>query len=217
MDTSVFFLCWRTTGARIFAREGRRAGGRRAVRRARRPMTAPKKSRRPALTSLPSACEEMTGWREEPPLGFARLFAKVPRQHLRGVISLVVPNPAGVGIGSTRAHFNGSGRGLPCIGGWLDSLHWGRNRHETAKKTAKMTIIGHAREKIDDPSIYDEPPEGQRPSTSSTSSPQFAPALTFTGSGTVNPNSSPARSMMARTALAASTTRDASTSNRSSS
>ena len=28
-----------------------------------------------------SACEEMTGWREEPPLGFARLFAKLPRQH----------------------------------------------------------------------------------------------------------------------------------------
>ena len=56
------------------------------MRRARRPMTAPKKSRRPALTSCPSAREEMTGRREEAPLGFARLFAKVPRQHLPRVI-----------------------------------------------------------------------------------------------------------------------------------
>ena len=76
------------------------------------------------------------------------------------------------------------------------------------------TYISSARgEKIDYLKIFLR----QRTSTSSTRSPQFAPALTLTGSGTVNPNSSPARSMMARTALAASTTRDVSTSNRSSS
>lgn len=138
----VSFLCWRTTGG-IFAREGtRRAGGRRAVRRARRPMTAPKKSRRPALTSLLSACEEMTGWREEPPLGFARLFAKLPRQHSPRVIS-------GRFIGCSKSSwrwdrhkidlFNGSGRHFRGL-----DFEWGtkppRNRQKKPPNRQSITL-----------------------------------------------------------------------------